>query len=384
MAAIAPFSMDAYLPAMPAIAADLNVDIVKVNFTLSAFLVGYAVGQLFGGPISDQIGRRKVGMTGLAVFVVASFAITVSTSIEHITWLRAVQAFGGGCASVICMAMIRDAYEPTEAAKRFSIMMLIVLVAPLVAPIVGAFLLDLGWQSVFVFIGFYGVVVFGAFVAVPETAPAVIGRINLRGILPQYIEVLRREVSGKRLPMRYILTMGFVTSTMMIFITNSSFIYIEYFGVSPKLFPLFFGANVVAMMICTFATTRLLSRFTPYSLIRCGCRLQLVTILILALATVSMDVPLWLFTLLVALTIGMSGLINPSASALYMAHFDRQAGSASSLATVSMFLLGGLLGAASGLFYDGSLRPIVFTMATSVVVANVIARSIPLSEGEST
>ncbi len=380
MVAIGPLSIDAYLPSMPTMADVFGVDIVRVNNTLSFYLIGFALGQLFGGPISDQIGRRKIGMTGLVVFLLASVAITVSTTIEQITGFRIIQALGGGFATVICTAMIRDAYEPEEAAKRFPLLMLVVLLAPLVAPVAGAFLLDFGWQAIFIFLGLYSLIVLFAFFTVPETAPAIAGRIRLGNILPQYLDVLRREVDGKRIPLRYVLTMGLVSSVLLVFVTNSSFIFIEYFGVTPKMFSLYFGANIVVMMICTLATAALISKVSPYTLFRIGCAIQLIAILTLGLLLLLVDVPLWLFTLLVSLTIGMAGLVSPSASALYMAHFDKLAGSASSLITVSMFLLGGILGGVSGLFFDGSLTPIVFTMAVAVIIANVVAASISRSD----
>ncbi|MFP6816623.1 MAG: MFS transporter, partial [Pseudomonadales bacterium] len=142
MVAIGPFAIDTYLPAMPTMAQSLNVDIVSINSTLSAYLFGFAFGQLFGGPISDQIGRRPVGMLGLIVFSGSSLFIAAADSMSALLALRAVQAVGGGFATVICMAMVRDAYPPMEAAKRFPVVMLVMLGAPLVAPAIGAALLS--------------------------------------------------------------------------------------------------------------------------------------------------------------------------------------------------------------------------------------------------
>ena len=170
MVAIGPFAIDTYLPAMPNMAASLGVEIVSINSTLSAYLFGFAFGQLFGGPISDQIGRRRIGIIGRIVFVISSLLISAASSIAAVLALRALQAIGGGFATVICMAMERDASEPLEAAKRFPVVMLVMLGAPLVAPAIGVALLSFGWESIFVFLAAYALVVLIAFIRVPETA----------------------------------------------------------------------------------------------------------------------------------------------------------------------------------------------------------------------
>ena len=179
MVAIGPFAIDTYLPAMPAMATNLGVEIVSVNATLSTYLFGFAFGQMFGGPISDQIGRRRIGLLGLVVFSAASVLIALAESIEVILWLRALQAVGGGFATVICMAMVRDAYEPMEAAKRFPVVMLVMLGAPLAAPAIGAALLSFGWPSIFIFLALYGLAVLVAFLPVPETASMRTGKLEL-------------------------------------------------------------------------------------------------------------------------------------------------------------------------------------------------------------
>ena len=140
--ALAPFAIDTYLPALPTMAAALGVDIVQMNLTMSTYMAGFAIGQLIGGPVSDQIGRRRIGVAGLLLFIATSLLIANAESALEIQVLRAVQAFGGGFASVICMAMVRDSYSAAEAAKRFPTVMLVMLSAPLLAPVIGAFLLD--------------------------------------------------------------------------------------------------------------------------------------------------------------------------------------------------------------------------------------------------
>jgi DHA1 family bicyclomycin/chloramphenicol resistance-like MFS transporter len=377
MVAIGPFAIDTYLPAMPTMAASLNVEIVAINDTLSAYLFGFAFGQLFGGPISDQIGRRRIGILGLIIFCASSLLISFASSISAVITLRVFQAIGGGFATVICMAMVRDAYEPMEAAKRFPLVMLVMLGAPLVAPAIGAALLSFGWQSIFVFLALYAVAILVAFMPVPETATTASGKLQLGRILPQYIEVLTRQVEGRYIPLRYIFTQGLLMSGSFVFITNASFIYLQYFDIAENWFVVYFGINILVMMLFTLATSRLIHRVAPYRLWRFGRLLQFIAIVLLSICVSFVDMPLWAFAALLAVVVGAGGMINPSVTGLYLAHFDHLSGSAVSLMNVAVFLFGSLLGITTGIFFDGSLKPIVYTMATAMIVGNLIALYIP-------
>jgi len=294
---------------------------------------------------------------------------------------RAIQALGGGFATVICMAMVRDAYEPIEAAKRFPAVMLVMLGAPLVAPAIGAALLHVGWESIFVFLGAYGLVILLAFLPVPETATMASGKLAMGQILPQYFAVLSRKVDGRHIPLRYILTQGLLMSGTFVFITNASFIYLTYFGIDENWFVFYFGANIMMMMLFTLATSRLIHRVAPHRLWRTARTLQLVALIALASALSVGSLNLWLFTGLLAIAVGAGGMINRSVSGLYLAYFDRLSGSAVSLMNVAVFLTGSVLGVASGLFYDGTLRPVIYTMAVAAIVANLIALTIPPPKG---
>ncbi len=381
MAALAPFAIDTYLPALPTMADAFGVDIVYMNVTVSIYLAGFAVGQLLGGPISDQIGRRRVGIAGLLIFCGASICIANATSVEQVQIWRAVQALGGGFAGVICMAMLRDRYSAEEAAKRIPKVMFVMLSAPLVAPAIGALLLDLGWPAIFLFLAAYAFLLLIVFGPLPETLPVPTGSIQIGRIAPQYLAVVTRRVNGKLTPLRYIFTQGFAASVVMAFLTNSAFIYLEYFSVGEKRFAFYFGANVVALMMSALITSRLIRRVPPFKLFRVGRRLQLAFVLALSALVVFGEATLWLFTPLLALAVGCGGLVGPSISGLYLAPFERLSGSAMSLINAATFVFGGALGALSGLFYDGSLQPIVLTMAVASLLANLIAETIDEPKG---
>ncbi len=377
MVAIAPFAIDTYLPALPVMAAAFNTDIVQLNFTVSTYLIGFGVGQLLGGPVSDQLGRRPVGFLGLTIFIAGAVAISFAQTVEQVQWLRPLQAIGGGFVASICNAMVRDSYSATEAAKRFPMVMLVMLAAPLIAPVVGTLLLPLGWESIFLFLAAYGVVIFLFFSRLGETNKHKTGMLKLGHLIPQYLEVLGRRVNGVRVPLRYVLTQGFVSSALMVFLTNAAFIYLEYFKVDVEQFPLYFGSNVFAMMCFTLITVRLVRRIQPYRIFRVGMLSQLFWVVALTVIVFSGDPQDIYFTPLMALVIGSSGLINTTLSGLHLANFQKLAGSAGALMSMAVFSFGAVLGVLSGLLYDGTLRPIVGVMLVSVVIANLIALTIP-------
>lgn len=377
MVAIAPFAIDTYLPALPIMAEAFNTDIVQVNFTVSTYLLGFGIGQLLGGPVSDQLGRRLIGFFGLAIFIAGAIAITFAETIEQVQWLRSLQAIGGGFVASICNAMVRDSYSATEAAKRFPMVMLVTLAAPLVAPLVGTVLLPFGWESIFFFLAAYAALILLVFRGIGETHRHKTGELNLSYLIPQYREVITRRVNGVRVPLRYVFTQGVVSSALMVFLTNAAFIYLEYYQVSVEQFPLYFGLNVFMVMCFTLVTARLVQRIEPYRIFRAGLLSQLLWVVVLAILVFSGDPSIVLFTPIMALVIGSSGLINSTASGLLLANFQKLAGSAGALMSMAVFSFGAALGVLSGLLYDGTLRPVVGVMFVSVVIANLVALTIP-------
>ena len=162
LVALMPFSIDAYLPAIPEMAQSLGADVHRIEQSLSVFMFGTAFGQVVGGSVSDIKGRKPVALTGLAVYCLAVAAIAFASSAEQLLNLRVVQAFGAGMTVVIVGAMVRDYYSGRKAAQMFALIGIILMIVPLVAPMVGAVLQGLGgWQAIFVFLAAYSLVLFG-------------------------------------------------------------------------------------------------------------------------------------------------------------------------------------------------------------------------------
>jgi MFS transporter, DHA1 family, multidrug resistance protein len=379
LAALGPLSMDAYLPAIPAMAASFGVSIVSLNNTLSVFLVGYACGQFFGGSLSDQIGRKRIGYTGLSVYVVATLAIAFARDVDQMLALRFFQAVGGGFSTVIGMATVRDIYPIDQLGRRFATVTAVVLVAPLVAPMVGTLLLTFGWEAIFVLKALYAVLLFGAYaVIVPETRPGAAIELSLRSMFKQCYSVVTRRVAEQRLPIRYATAMAFSASVMMIFVTNVSFIYMEYFGVPATRFPLLFGVSVLAFMPMNFFSMRKLNIHNAGRFFRIGLTIQLTAVTTLLVVVLTGHASLATTVPLIVAAVSTLGLVGPSGSARYMGFFHQLAGSASSVYTTMMFMLGGLLGAVPGLLYNGSLVPVIGTMLLASLTANAIGWRLPV------
>src|SRR5690606_28668871 len=207
---------------MPAMAQAFGVGIVSLNNTISTYLIGYGFGQFFGGAFSDQIGRKRIGLIGLAVVLAATIAITFADTIGQVQILRLVQAVGGGFSTVICMAAVRDVYPVEELGRRFATVTMIMLLAPLFAPGIGAFLLAFGWQTIFAAKAAYAAVLLLVYLlAVPETHPGAWRNLSVASTIRQCAEVVRRRVGGRRLPIRYALAMSLSASVFMAFLTNS-------------------------------------------------------------------------------------------------------------------------------------------------------------------
>jgi DHA1 family bicyclomycin/chloramphenicol resistance-like MFS transporter len=372
--ALGALSLDAYLPAMPAMAESFGVGIVSMNNTISLYLVGYGLGQFFGGSFSDQIGRKRIGLIGLTIFAAASIAIGFSTSVEQVQWLRLVQAIGGGFSTVICMAIVRDVYPVEELGQRMAMVLLTMLASPVIAPSLGAALLRFGWPSIFFFKAAYaGALGTYYYLAVPETRPGRWSQLSLRRTLRQCAHVVKHKDDDGRRPIVYAIAMAFGASCFMTFLTNASFAYIEYFGVSETVFPFYFGVGVIGMIATQLYNMRYLTQSKAPLQFRLGLAVEVGAALFLAITVALGAHSIWIVVISVAVIVGSFGLAGPAGSSLYIRHFGTFAGSASSLYTTLMFSMASVFGAVSGFFFDGTLRPMAFTMFVASVAANACA-----------
>ncbi|KZB56194.1 multidrug effflux MFS transporter [Thalassospira xiamenensis] len=368
--ATAPFAIDTYLPAIPAMAADFGAPTHNVEVSISMFLIGFALGQLIGGPLSDRVGRRPVALIGLVIYIITSAIIIFVDSSFSLNVMRFIQAIGGGFALVIVGASVRDLFDGKDAARMFALIAVIMMIAPLVAPTVGsALLVYFQWQAIFVLLVIYGsVMLVIVWFKLPETTrlrPRYAG--PARRVWWTYLEVLRtRKAVG------FMLAHTGASAVMFSFLTDSPFMYIDYFGVSPSQFPYLFGANVIVIVICNRLNNPLLKRLECHQILAIGTALQLAAVIGLFIAVNAFEPSLYAVVPLVMVAVGMIGLTAPNATAAFMQYFPHIGGTATALMGTIQFATGALAGTIIGQVHDGSLLPVTASMLAFGIFANVM------------
>ncbi|GAA5524656.1 bicyclomycin resistance protein [Microbulbifer aestuariivivens] len=373
LVALTPFSIDTYLPAIPAIAEALGSEVARVQHSLSSFLLGFAAGQLMGGPLSDRWGRRTVGTIGLIIFVFSTLLILWSKSVEQLIALRFSQALGGGFATVICTAIVRDLYSGREAARTLSTITTMMLLAPLVAPVIGSVLMVIGdWRWIFTFLLCYALAMLVLVrKLLPETlSPTTQARHRSapkRHLLRNYAQVLRN-----RRALGFLGTQSFVSGSMFIYITTAPFVFMENFGVAAERFPLFFGAGILGLIVMMQLNIRLLKFFEPRQILLAGVGLQLLGCCLLLLNTLTGEPSLLRWMLPLLIVVACIGLTGPNAAACYLEFFPGISGSANALYGTSLFITGGILGGLVNGLHTGTLVPIAASMCACAVTALVL------------
>jgi MFS transporter, DHA1 family, multidrug resistance protein len=365
--ALAPFAIDAYLPAMSVLAEHVGASIHHTELSISIFLAGFAIGQLLFGPLSDRLGRKPVLLAGLVAFLLASLAITTIDSLTELLAWRFVQALGGGACVVNSAAIVRDCFSGREAASVMSTMAMIMMLAPLVAPVVGSGLLYLaGWWLIFVFLAAYAAFLLWLMgTRLPETRAPGQPVASFRQVLANYKSVLRhREGMG------YICAVAASFGGLFAFVTASPYLYLEHFGLSPATYPLVFGINVVVIALSNRVNIHLLRSRTPQQNLHLGLSVQLVAALALSLAAAAGLASLPVVVVLVMVYAGMIGLITPNAMSSLLDQFGHMSATATAMMGGIKFGAAALAGVMVGAFEIESLWPMVLTMLVASLVGN--------------
>ncbi|MEQ9465210.1 MAG: multidrug effflux MFS transporter [Haliea sp.] len=339
---LGPFAIDTYLPAFPAIAAAMGVEIKVVSLTISVYMFAIALGQLVGGALSDHFGRRRVLVTGLLLFACASFFLSRAQTIEALLLGRVLQAIGGGFTAVSVPALVRDRVRGLQAAKLFSMIGLVAIVAPAIAPTIGTLLLRLGdWNVIFVFLGIYALCLLPLLSATvfkgPRRQPVGPGGISM---VARYLGVLRER---RALPHIGWQTAGF--GGLIIFVTWSAYIYQVHYGQSRDAFALLFACNIVAMLCCNLLNRVLLNRLPSLQILR-GATVAQAVAAVWLLGVALLDGSVLAFLPGMMLYAGTLGAISPNNQAGFLEYFPASSGSAAALMGTATFSLGGI---ASGL-----------------------------------
>ncbi|PHO09286.1 Bcr/CflA family drug resistance efflux transporter [Malaciobacter canalis] len=365
LSSVAPIAIDTYIPSIPTIATDFNVSIEKIELTLSIFLIGFSIGQIFGGTFSDRIGRRKSSIIGLIGFSFFSFLIILSSSVYELWIFRFFEAFFGGFVVVNANAVVRDLFHGKEAAKIFSLIGTVRSIAPLAAPAIGSFIIHFySWKAVFVFLCVYSLLVaLWVYKDLNETFT-----YTNQKVIESYKAVLKNKMA-----MKAMLTLAICFSGFFILVAKSSFIYIEYFNISTDYFPFFFGINFLVLMAMIRVNVMLLKYFTQLELIKYTIIIQIVAGILLM--TLAQGISIITTVILIATYMSMMAFIFGNSTALAMEHFSKNAGVASSVIGVLQFGLGALISSIALMFHTQTFMPIGASIATISLVAYLIIRT---------
>ena len=370
--ALGPLSIDLYLPALPDLTNDLSASPSSVQLTLTGVLAGLGLGQLVLGPLTDIYGRRRPLLVGIAVNVVTALLCAVAPSIVVLDVLRVLQGVGAAAASVVAMAVVRDLFTGRAAAVVISRLVMVMGLAPVLAPSLGSAVLEVGsWRTVFVVLAGLGVLlgVLAAF-ALKETLPPDRRTApGLRTALRGY-GVLLRDPSLVGFMMVASLTMAAVFA----YVSGASFVLQDGFGVDGRTFGLLFGVGAVGLIISSQVNVALLRRFSSGAILSTALTVAALAGIVLLVDAVTGAGGLLGIMLPIWVVLAMVALCGPNATALALAEHGERAGAAAALLGAAQFAIGAAIAPLTGLGESGSAVPMAATIAGALFLAAVLVR----------
>lgn len=363
---LTPLAIDMYLPSFGAIAEDLQVSKERIQPTLALFTMGFALGQLLWGPLSDSYGRKSMMVTGVVIAAVIALWLTQAEELYHFYGLRFLQGFFGSAPAVVAGALLRDLFNKEALSKMMSMIMLVTMIAPLVAPILGGHIAEwFHWHAIFYLLAALGLLsALLVWLRIPESLPKE-KRVpfDLMGVLRNY-----RTVGTNKKVLGYIFTNAFSYSGMFCFLTSGSLVYTGVYGVAPQHFGYFFILNIGVMMVATFLSGRFVSRLGTERILRMGLWVQLIAGLWLA-ACAFFQWGLWPAAIGVAFYVGMVSVVSSNANTAVLALFPRTAGTANSLIGMLRFATGAVIGAILALFSTATDKPMLFAITLCILAS---------------
>ena len=366
LSAFGPFSIDMYLPALPGVALTLGTTVSLAQLSLTACLIGIALGQIFVGPVSDVLGRRKPLLIGLFVYAVSSLCCVFTPTIGVFILMRFIQGLAGAAGIVISRAAVRDLYSGPKMTRFFSLLMLINGVAPILAPVIGGQILQFtSWRGVFIVLtGIGSLMMLTVFWGLKETLPP---ERRASGNLAHTSNTFRDLLQNRKF-MGCALSQGFVTAAMFAYISGSPFVVQNIFEVSPQIFSLIFAINGLGIIIAGQVTGRMAGRIDENKLLVFGLTMAFGGgMTLLAMIFVGGG----LFTILIPLFFVVSsvGVVGTSSFALAMEDQAKNAGSASALIGLLSFILGGFMAPLVGISGSHNALPMGITIAAAETAA---------------
>ena len=376
LTAFAPMSIDMYLPSLPAIQASLGVSAAQTQGTVAAFLAGMAIGQFFYGPASDRFGRKPPLYVGVVIYVAASIACALAPSPEVLIGARFVQALGGCVGAVVARAVVRDRFDHAETARMLSLMTLIMGLAPILAPLLGGVLLDIGgWRLNFWILAGFGLAIGTAtLLRLPESrSEAAAAQAGAETPLQAY----RALLSQPRL-LGYALAGALNGAMLFAYISASPGLLIGVYGVSPHQFGWLFGLNAVGVIVASQVNRHLLRWWMPDQVLSQVGRFGVAAALALAVAAVTGVGERWSVLPLLFMLLASYGFMQGNIMAGALNIDPRRAGSVSALMGGASFGVGALASSLVGVLHDGTPRPMALTMLLAMAGSAAALRCLAL------
>ncbi|EFC8623785.1 multidrug effflux MFS transporter [Campylobacter upsaliensis] len=340
MSSIAPLSTDMYLPALSQVKQSFETSEFLTQLSLASFFIAFALGQLIYGPLSDVFGRKIPVLVGIFLFMLSSLFCVIIDNIYVFIILRFFEALGGCAGVVIARAIVNDLFELKEAASIFALMMVFSALAPMLSPSFGGFLIEyFSWHSIFATLFGLGILLFLLiFFALKESAPHLKRqKFSHKETLKSYRFVLKDKPF-----ILYVSCASLVLAAMFAYITGSSFVFINFFGLSERDFGLLFGLNALGFVIFANINAKMVRKIDSEKILFYALIIMLISTLILFVNSL-IKPNFWLFELSIFTSIALLGFIAPNTTTLAMARFKDHSGTASAVLGTSQFALAGVI-----------------------------------------
>lgn len=357
IAAIGPFSIDTYLPAFSAISKAFATDEAMVTLTLTSYFIGITIGQLFYGPLMDKFGRKTPMLVGFSIYIISALGCALSSNIEMLIFFRFTMALGGCAGIVSSSAIIRDNFGPTEFAKVMSSIILVMGVAPVIAPSLGSWIITISdWRSIFYFLAaLVTVVVFIIFFFYKDVKePDSLISLKFKSVFKTYGQILQNKTFTL-----YSLARGLSMSVLFAYLATISFILMDIYKVSNTTFGWMFGLNALGF-ISGSQINKLFLKYVELEKLTFNISILQTTVVAVVLVFANfVELPITVFSGFIFVSLFFVGIINPNTTSLALAPFDKNAGSASALTGSMLMGIGAIVSAAIGKFYNGTIFPLV-------------------------
>jgi len=354
--AIGPLTIDTYLPALPQLSAEMMATDSQAQLTITGLLLGLGLGQLIIGPLSDAFGRRRPLLIGLAAHAMMSLLCAMAPSIGLLAVTRTLQGMAGAAVAVVVMAVVRDLFTGIRAAQLLSRLILVLGVAPILAPSFGSALLNVtSWRGIFVVLAVAAVGLWVlAWRALPETLPPVRRqRASVGGSLRSYGQLFTDPMF-----LVMVVVAGLMFATLFAYIAGAPFLLQERYGLSPQAFGLTFSSTAFGMILMTQLNPVLVGRFGPVRVLSVGVLVALLGSIALLVTTLADVGGLLGFMLPLVLVVSAAGLCNPNAPAIALSRHGDVAGTAAAVLGAVQFMIGGSIAPLVGALGDGTALPL--------------------------